>query len=125
MAVAEKNSEIGLEIHAKSDVYLMLDEQIVRLSELGFADYMVNVVEFAVYDRPGAPARFALAETGLLVDLISLQWAAAGAGLIKIGRMLPTGQWRSLYDEITGITELPSKGSWLPDEKARLTNGCC
>lgn len=122
MAVAEKNQEIGLEIHARSDVYLMLSDRIIRLSELGFADYMVNVVGFAVYVEPGTPAIFALSKSGKLVDLVSLQWEAAEAGLIKVGRMLPSGKWRPLYDKIMGITELPHKGSWLPDEKVRLTN---
>jgi len=124
MAVAEKNHEIGLEIHARSDVYLRQQGQIIRLSELGFVDYIVNVIGFAEYVGPGAPARFVLAgdESGLSVDLVSLEWEAANAGLIKVGRMLPSGQWRPLYDKIMGITGLPSKGSWLPDEKVRLTN---
>lgn len=123
MAVAEKNSEVGLEIHAKSDIYLMLDGQIIRLSELGFVDYMVNVIAFVECVNPGTPTTFTF-PTGQLVDLVSLQWEAAQAGLIKVGRMLPTGQWRPLYDKIMGITELPVKGSWLPDEKVRLTDGC-
>jgi hypothetical protein len=125
MAVAEENQEIGLEIYAKSDVYLMLDGRIIRLSELGFADYMVNVVGFAAYLGPGLPARFVLSKSGQIVDLVSLQWEAAEAGLIKVGRMLSTGQWRPLYDKVMGITGLPVKGCWLPEEKERLTNGCC
>ncbi len=125
MAVVEKNQEVGLEIHARSDVYLLLDSQIIRLSELGFADYMVNVVGFAEYVEPGTPAVFALSKSGKLVDLVSLEWEAAEAGLIKVGRMLPTGQWRQLYDKIMGIPGVPPKGCWLPDEKVRLINGCC
>lgn len=123
MAVAEKNQEVGLEIHAKSDFYLMLNGQIIRLSELGFADYMVNVIGFATYAAPGAPIWFILSKSDQLVDLLSLEWEAANVGLIKVGRMLPTKQWRPLYDKIMRIPGLPTKGSWLPDEKARLTNG--
>lgn len=120
MAVAEKNQEAGLEIHARSDIYLMLDGQIIRLSELGFADYMVNVVQFASYVEPGTPAVFVLSKSGKLVDLVSLQWEAAEAGLIKVGRMLPSGQWRPLYNKIMSITDIPLKGCWLPDERMRL-----
>lgn len=119
-AVIEGNHEVGFETLAQADVYLKWKDRIIRLSELGFADYMVNVVHYAAYVGPGRPASFALSKTGEIIDERSLQFEAAKDGLIKVGRMLSSNDWRPLYNKVMAIPGLPPKGGWFPEERERF-----
>jgi hypothetical protein len=112
--VVTENETVGRQFHCRNDFFILEDGEVMCIDIVTLV-YLLEKRGFAKLVDLEHPTQFELSD-GTKVSEFGLKMAAAHAGIIKLGIMLPTPKFRALIADAYAMEGFPRKSGWLPDE---------